>query len=52
MILVSDEGELEGSGSKIIRAFSQVVTTPYYQAQRLSMTGNNFIFLIRQKKRF
>ena len=40
---------LRGSG---LKASSKVVTRPYYQTQNLSMTENNFLFLIQQKKQF
>jgi len=38
--------------SKITKAFSTVVTRSYHQTQKLSMTENNFLFLIRQKMQF
>jgi len=41
----------EGQVSTIInKAFSKVVTRPYFQTHELSMTENNFLFLIRQMK--
>jgi hypothetical protein len=42
----------EGQVSTITEAFSQVGTRPCCQDQGLSMTENNFLFLIRQKKQF
>jgi len=43
---------IEGQVSTINKALSKVVTKPYYQIQKPSMTENNFLFLIQQKKRF
>jgi len=34
------------------KAFSKVETKSCYQTQTLSVTENDFLFLIRQKKRF
>jgi len=42
----------EGQVSTITKAFSKVETRPYYQTQNLSMTENDFLFLIQQKKLF
>jgi hypothetical protein len=52
-----DTGQMEVSGSKgqvstISKHLSKAVARPYYQTQTLSMTENNFLFLIPQKKRF
>jgi hypothetical protein len=41
-----------GQVSRITKAFPKVVIRPYYQIQLLSMTVNNFLLLIRQKKQF
>jgi len=38
--------------SKLTKAFSKVETKAYYQTQKLSMTENNFLFLIPQKMQF
>jgi hypothetical protein len=50
-------GQMEASWSKgrvstINKASSEVETKLYYQTQKLSMTENNLLFLIRQKKQF
>jgi len=50
-----DTGQIQAkrirdSGLKNQKAFLKVVTRPHYQTQQLSMTENNFLFLIRQKK--
>jgi len=46
------EGRLEGQVPQINKAFSIVNSSPHYQTQELSVTENNSLFLIRQKKRF
>jgi hypothetical protein len=43
---------LRGAAPTIKKAFSKVKDRPYYQTQALSMTENNFLLLIQQKKRF
>lgn len=52
-----DTGQMELCGSKgqvstISKPFPKVVTRSYYQTQKLSMTENDFLFLILQKKQF
>jgi hypothetical protein len=51
-MLGSGQGTSEGQVSTIPEASSKVVTKPYDQAQTISLTENNFLFLSRQKKQF